>query len=218
MKIAVLGTGNVGQTLGTKLVAEGHEVMLGSRTADNSNAAEWAAANGDAASHGTFADAADFGEMAFLCTNGMGTVAAVKAAGAGNLDGKILIDLTNPLDFSGGMPPTLFAGNTDSLGEQVQAAVPGAKVVKSLNTISSPLMVNPGSLPGDHTIFVCGNDPEAKAQVSKWLGEWFGWEPGNILDLGDITTSRGTESYLALWIRMMLAIGGANFNIHVVRG
>ncbi len=216
MKIGVLGTGMVGRTIGSKLVALGHEVKLGSRSASHEGAAAWAKQEGDKASNGTFADAAAFGELVFNCTNGSGALDALRAAGAKNLDGKILIDLSNALDFSKGMPPSLFAGNTDSLGENIQKEFPGAKVVKTLNTINANVMVDPSRVAGgDHDLFMSGNDAEAKATVKRLVMEQFGWK--NVIDLGDITTARGTESYLPLWLRLMGALGSADFNVKVVR-
>ena len=216
MKIAVLGTGMVGDAIASKLALLGHEVKMGSRTATNEKAAAWAAKAGRGASHGTFADAAAFGEMVFVCTQGAGTLDALHAAGTANLAGKVLIDITNPLDFSKGMPPTLSTCNTDSLGEQLQRAFPALKVVKSLNTLNCNLMVDPGSLSnGDHTIFVSGNDAGAKATVSSFLREAFGW--GDVIDLGDITTARGTEMWLPLWLRIWGATKVGAFNLKVVR-
>lgn len=215
MKIAVLGTGMVGKTIGTKLVALGHEVRMGSRTADNAAAAAWAAATGGGASHGTFSDAAEFGDAVFNCTSGEHTLAALEAAGARNLAGKILVELANPLDFSRGFPPRLSIVNDDSLGERVQRAFPAARVVKTLNTMNCILMVDPGSIPGDHAVFVSGNESTAKAEVSGWLRDWFGWR--QIVDLGDITTARGTEAWLLLWTRLYGVLGGPHFNVKLVR-
>lgn len=215
MKIGILGTGMVGSAIGSKLVALGHDVKMGSRTAGNEKAKAWVAGAGARASEGTFADAAAFGELVFNCTAGSGSLEALSAAGAENLAGKVLIDISNPLDFSKGMPPTLFAGNTDSLGEQIQAAFPKTKVVKTLNTMNCQLMVNAGGLSGDHDVFMSGNDKGAKGQVAEILRGSFGWR--NVIDLGDITTARGTESFLPLWIRLWGALGTADFNIHVVK-
>ncbi|HSQ68203.1 MAG TPA: NAD(P)-binding domain-containing protein [Polyangiaceae bacterium] len=215
-KIAVLGTGMVGQTIGSKLVALGHEVKMGSRDAKNEKAASWAKKEGAKASHGTFADAAAFGELVFNCTSGHGALEALRAAGAANLDGKLVVDLSNPLDFSKGMPPSLFAGNTDSLAERIQKEFPKAHVVKTLNTINCELMVDPGKVAGgDHTVFMSGNDPAAKGRVAEILKGWFGWK--DVLDLGDITTARGTESYMPLWLRLWGALGTADFNIKIVK-
>ena len=216
MKIAVLGTGVVGRTIGTKLVGLGHEVVMGSRTADNADAAEWVAGVGTGASHGRFADAGAAGEMFVNCTTGVGSLDALTSVGAERLAGKVVVDISVPLDFSAGFPPSLFVCNTDSLGEQIQRAFPDALVVKTLNTVNCTIMVDPASVPGDHDAFVSGNDGGAKAQVSELLGT-FGWREDRIIDLGDITTSRGTEMYLPLWIRLFGALGTASFNINVVR-
>ena len=215
MRIGILGTGTVAQTLGAKLVQLGHEVKLGSRTATNEKAAAWAKGQGARASHGTFADAAKFGEVLFNCTAGTASLDALKAAGAASLEGKILIDVANPLDFSQGMPPTLTVCNTDSLGEQIQRAFPGAKVVKTLNTVNCEVMVNPGLVPGAHDLFVSGNDADAKQAVTGYLRDWFGWK--SVIDLGDISTARGTEMMLAAWIRVLMALGTARFNWRVVK-
>ncbi|MGZ3424664.1 MAG: NADPH-dependent F420 reductase [Polyangiales bacterium] len=216
MKIAVLGTGMVGETIGSKLVSLGHEVKMGARSATNEKAAAWAKKAGAKASHGTFADAAAFGELVFNCTKGEVSVEVVKQAGKANLAGKVLVDISNPLDFSKGMPPTLTVSNTDSVGEQLQRELPDTKVVKALNTINCFLMVDPQSLAGgDHTAFVSGNDASAKGRVKEIMEGWFGWK--HVVDLGDISTARGTEMYLPLWLRMYGALQTPNFNIKVVR-
>lgn len=217
MKIAVFGTGAVGTTLSTKLVALGHEVILGSRTAGNEKGTAWVAqSQTELARTDTFAQAARHAELIFNATRGDATLSALDAAGADNLAGKIVIDVTNPLDFSKGMPPTLTMCNDTSLAEQIQAAFPSARVVKTLNTVTAALMVNPSSLPSDTAVFLSGNDPDAKHQVeSVVLREWFGWR--QIIDLGDITTARGTEMYLPLWIRLWGSQKTPLFNISVVR-
>ncbi|HWF43564.1 MAG TPA: NAD(P)-binding domain-containing protein [Candidatus Kapabacteria bacterium] len=215
MKIGVLGTGMVGQTIGSKLVELGHEVRLGSRSKQNEKAEAWSQKFGDGASHGTFQDSAEFGEIVFNCTSGGGTLEALHSAGAKNLAGKILIDISNSLDFSNGFPPTLTVCNTDSLGEQIQRAFPDAKVVKTLNTVNCQLMVNPSLLPGKHDVFLSGNDPDTKAKVREILTEWFGWQ--SIIDLGDITTARGAEQLLPIWVRLMKSFNSPMFNFHIVR-
>jgi 8-hydroxy-5-deazaflavin:NADPH oxidoreductase len=216
MKIGVLGTGMVGRTIATKLVELGHEVTMGSRTADSGAMLEWVEGAGGSAAAGTFADAASSAELAFNCTAGGASLDALEAAGAGNLAGKVLVDVANPLDFSQGMPPTLSVCNDDSLGEQIQAAFPDVRVVKALNTINHLVMTDPGRVPGGHNVFVCGNDEGAKTQVASLL-ENFGWPGDSILDLGDISAARGTEMYLPLWLRLMGALGTSDFNIAVVR-
>ena len=215
MKIAILGTGMVGNTIGSKLASLGHDVRMGARSATSEKAAAWAAAAGPRASHGTFADAAAFGEVVFNCTAGTGSLEALGQAGAANLAGKILIDVSNPLDFSRGMPPSLTISNTDSLGESIQRAFPATKVVKSLNTMNANLMVDAARIAGDHVVFVAGNDADARKQVAAWRGEWFGWKAP--LDLGDITAARGLEAWLHLWIRLWGALGTAEFNIALPR-
>ena len=214
MRIGIIGTGIVGSTLGTKLVQLGYEVKMGSRTSNNEKAVEWVKSAGAKASQGTFAEAASFGEIVFNCTSGRISVEALEMAGAQNLKGKVLVDVANSLDFSKGMPPTLTIVNTDSVGEKIQRTFPEAKVVKSLNTVAAPVMVNPMIVPGEHDIFVAGNDPQAKAQVQKILGE-FGWK--SIIDMGDISASRGTEMWLALWVRLMMKNQSPMFNLHIHR-
>jgi predicted dinucleotide-binding enzyme len=215
MKIAVFGTGDVGQAIGTKLVSLGHEVTLGSRTATNEKAKAWAEKTGAKAKVGTYADAVKGADFVFNCTLGTGTIEALKMAGEGALDGKIVVDLSNPLDFSKGMPPSLFIGNTDSLGEAVQRTFPKAKVVKTLNTMWNGLMVNPRLLPDTHVNYVCGNDAGAKAQVKDLL-KTFGWKDEELMDLGDLTAARATEAVLPIWLRVYGATKNGAFNFKVV--
>lgn len=217
MKIAVLGTGNVGNSIATKLTQLGHEVRMGSRTANNEKGAAWVKTAGSKASLGTFADAAAFGEIIFNCLNGMATLEALKLAGAANMKGKTLVDIANPLDFSKGFPPTLSVCNDNSLGEQIQKAFPDVKVVKTLNTMNCQLMVNPSLVPGDHSVFVSGNDEAAKSQTTDILRS-FGWKDSNIIDLGDISTARGTEQLLPVWVRLYGKFKHASFNFNIVMG
>jgi predicted dinucleotide-binding enzyme len=202
VKIGVLGTGNVGRTIAAKLVQLDHDVLVGSRTAKE-----------DAV---TFADAAAHGELVFNCTAGDSSLEALRMAEADNLADKILVDVANPLDFSRGMPPILAVCNADSLGEEIQRLFPQSKVVKALNTVNCNVMVDPSLLPGEHDVFVCGNDEGAKDEVRELL-QSFGWPAERINDLGDITAARGTEMYLPLWLRLAGVAGSANFNIRVVR-
>ena len=217
MKLGVLGTGMVGRALASKLVSLEHEVLMGSRQAGNEKAVAWATAAGGTAGEGTFATAAAFGDLVINATAGAVSLAALTAAGAENLAGKVLVDVANPLDYSAGMPPTLTVCNIDSLGEQIQRAFPEALVVKALNTMSAEVMVTPGVVTGSHNVFVAGNDAEAKAQVAAVLVS-FGWPPGDILDLGDISASRGLEMYLPLWLRLWQATGTRDLNVEVVVG
>ncbi len=225
MKIGVLGTGMVGQTIAAKLAELGHDVFVGTRD-PASTLARKAPADAQAPfkpwrdahpkiGFGRLAEAAAHGELVVNATSGTGSLEALKAAGEKNLAGKILLDIANPLDFSRGMPPSLTVCNTDSLGEQIQRAFPKAKVVKALNTMAAPLMVAPKQLAGGgHTAFVSGNDAAAKAKVTELLKS-FGWE--DIVDLGDITTARGTEMILPIWVRLWGAMGSPIFSFKLVR-
>lgn len=215
MKIGVLGTGMVGQAIAGKLLALGHEVTMGSRTAQSGPLVEWVEKSGGTG--GTFAEAAAAAELIFNCTAGGASLLALDAAGAENLQAKVLVDVSNPLDFSRGMPPTLSVCNEDSLGERIQAVLPEARVVKALNTVTARVMVEPDRVPGDHNVFLCGNDEVAKSAVAALL-ESFGWPAARIIDLGDITAARGTEMYLPLWLRLMNTLGGPDFNIAVRSG
>jgi predicted dinucleotide-binding enzyme len=215
MRIGVLGTGIVGRTLGDKLVELGHEVRMGSRQAGNENAVEWARQAGDGASEATFADTAEFGELLINATGGKVSLDALEMAGAENLAGKVLVDVSNALEFGDG-PPVVGVAPDDSLGERIQKAFPDARVVKALNTMNAALMVAPDSLDEPTNVFVCGDEHAAKAQVIELL-ETFGWLSGDIVDLGDISAARGAELYVALWVRLMGALGTPAFNVRVVR-
>lgn len=215
MKIGVLGTGMVGQAIGSKLVELGHEVKMGSRQSGNEKAVSWVADAGDGASEGEFAAAAAHGEVLFNCTAGHHSLEALEAAGAGNLSGKILIDVANALDFSDGPPPATGLGLKDSVGESIQRAFPEARVVKALNTVNADIMVDPAKVSGDHVLPICGDD-QAKAEVIELLGE-FGWPAERVIDLGDITGARGTELYVNLWLGFMNVFGDSTFNIAVCR-
>ena len=206
MNVGVLGTGMVGERIASKLVSLGHAVTMGSRTADNAAAAQWARGAGSGARAGTFADAAAFGEMLFNCTRGAASLSAFRAADSQDVNGKVLVDVANVL------PPNEVGPR--SLGEQIQDAFPGAKVVKALNTVNCDVMVNPGSVAGRHSVFVSGNDAAAKRQTVALL-ESFGWI--DVIDLGDITTARATEAYLPFWIALWRKLGTAAFNVSVVR-
>ena len=217
MRIGVLGTGVVGQTLGRKLVSLDHEVRMGSRQAGGEKAVEWVEAAGVGASEGTFADAAEFGAMVINATAGAVSLDALAAAGADNLAGKVLIDVSNPLDFSAGMPPTLSVCNTDSVAEQIQRAYADARVVKTLNTVNADVMVTPSMAGESHTMFLCGNDDGAKAEVRDLL-ESFGWPAGDLLDLGGIEAARGLEMYVMLWVRLWMATGTGHLNVKLTTG
>jgi hypothetical protein len=217
MRIGVLGTGIVGRTLGSALLSNGHEVRLGSRAAGNEAAVAWAQEIGGPASEGTFAEAAGFGELVINATAGAASLDALALAGAEQLAGKVLVDVSNPLDTTHGMPPTLTVCNDDSLAEQIQRAFPDVRVVKTLNTVTAAVMVDPALVPGTHTIFVAGDDAGAKAEVSGLLRE-LGWPAESILDLGAIAAARGMEMYLPLWLRLWGATGTAVLNVEVRAG
>ena len=216
MRIGVLGTGMVGQAIGTKLVDLGHEVAMGSREAGHENAVAWVKGAGEKATEGSFADAAGHGELVINCTSGVASLAALGAAGEVNLSGKTLVDVANPLDASHGFPPTLAFCNDDSLGERIQAAFPASNVVKTLNTMNCQVMVEPTRVPGEHAVFVSGEDEGAKREVNDLL-ESFGWPEERIIDLGGIRTARGTEMYLPLWLSLYGRLGTGDFNIGVLR-
>lgn len=213
MRIGVFGTGMVGTALGSAFTRLGHEVLLGARERGNSAAEAWAAEAGGAA--GTFADAAAHGEVLVNATLGAASLTAIGSADPADLAGKVLLDTANPLDFSRGFPPSLNPVNTDSLGEQIQAAFPALRVVKTLNTVIAHVMVEPGLLPGPHDVFVAGEDQESKKVAAGLLSE-LGWPEEHILDLGGISAARGTEMYMALWLLLDGALGTGNFNVHVV--
>jgi len=225
MRIAVFGTGTVGRTLAGRLSELGHSVVIGTRDPASTLArtdpdamgnppfAAWQADHRDVRL-ATFADAAAGAELAFVATSGAGALDAVGLAGAGNLAGKVVVDVSNALDFSGGFPPALFVQDTDSLAERIQRTFPEARVVKTLNTLTAPLMVDPGSLGESTTIFVSGNDGEAKATVLTLL-QSFGHD--DVIDLGQIDTARGPEMMMAMWLRIMGALGTAAFNYKIVR-
>jgi 8-hydroxy-5-deazaflavin:NADPH oxidoreductase len=219
MKIGILGTGMVGNALGTKLVQKGHEVTMGSRAANNEAVQKWASSLGERARTATFRDAAVFGEIVISCTGGMHSMEALESVGAEPLRDKILIEVSNPLqqDKDGSM--ILGFCNTDSLGERIQKVFPQTRVVKALNTVNCDIMIEPSRVPGDHNLFICGNDAAAKKQVTQYLSDWFDWKPDNIIDVGDITAARGTEMMMPLWMRLFQGvIGHPHFNWHIVRG
>lgn len=213
MEIGVLGTGMVGQTIGSKLVQLGHHVMMGSRDAANPRAIAWAKEEGPRALYGTYKNSAGFGEIIFNCTLGAASLDVLHQAGADNLKGKILIDVSNPIDYSTEQL-TLTVCNTDSLGEQIQRDFPETRVVKTLNTMNCNLMVDPNKLPGRTNVFVSGNDLEAKETVIVILRDWFKWK--SIIDLGDITTARSVEMYMVLWSTLQRVFSAERLNIKVM--
>jgi predicted dinucleotide-binding enzyme len=226
MRLGILGTGVVGKTIAARLAGLGHEVMVGTRDPEETTSRTEPDVYGNPPfgawleDHpevrlGTFAEAAAHGEMVVNATAGAVSLEALELAGEGNLNGKVLMDVANPLDFSKGMPPTLSVSNTDSLGEQIQRNFPEVKVVKTLHTMNAHLMVDPAQLAATaHTVFVCGDDAGAKDAVTELLRS-FGWT--DIIDLGDITTARGTEMLLPIWVRLFGVLRKPIFNFKVVR-
>jgi predicted dinucleotide-binding enzyme len=220
MNIGVLGTGVVGETIATALTEKGHNVRMGSRSANNEKAAAWVKKSNNHATQGDFNDAAAFGEIVFLCLNGAHVLDAIGSINSDSVIGKIVVDVTNPLDFSKGMPPRLLEGlnNSNSLGEEIQKALTGARVVKTFNTLNCYVMVNPKLVnDGDHTLFICGDDADAKNKVKHFLVDTFGWKPDNLLDIGGIQAARGAEAYVPFWVMIMQATGSPMFNIKVVK-
>jgi predicted dinucleotide-binding enzyme len=226
MRIAVLGTGTVGRTLAGALSGLGHSVVIGTRNPQATFGrpspdamgrppfSEWHTAN-QQISVETFAEAAAGSELVVNATNGGGSLEALAAAGTANLAGKVLMDVSNALDFSRGMPPLLNPVNTDSLGEQIQRAFPQARVVKTLNTMNAGIMVDPGRLAeGDHSVFVSGDDADAKQTVTGIL-ETLGHR--DVIDLGDISTARGAEMMMPVWLRLYGVLGTLDFNFKIVR-
>ena len=198
MRVGILGAGPVGQTLATKLRDLGHDVSIGTRTPRDGAV--------------SYSEVARDAELLVNATGGTASLEALASVGAENLAGKVLIDVSNALDASQGMPPRLAVANDDSIGEQIQRAYPETRVVKALNTVNLQVMTDPAGVPGDHVLFVAGNDDGAKAQVVELLGS-FGWPAHRIVDLGDITGARATEQYLVLWLRLLGRLGHARFNI-----
>ena len=225
MKVAVFGTGDVGRTIASRLKGLGNEVVIGTRDVQKTVESDketpygsppfkvWYKDNDNILLQ-TFGEAASDADMIFNCTSGQASVEALKLAGDANLANQIIVDIANPLDFSNGMPPSLNPVNTDSLGETIQRAFPESKVVKTLNTMNTYLMVDPTLVQGDHSVFVGGNDDAAKEKVVEVLKS-FGWQEASIIDLGDITSARATEMLLPVWLRLWQTLGTADFNFHI---
>jgi predicted dinucleotide-binding enzyme len=229
MKISIIGTGIVGKTIASKLVELGHDVMIGTRNVSekmastekdiygNPSFSDWHRTN-TTVKLGSFTEAAAFDEIIVNATRGGSSISSLKLAEAKNLAGKVLIDVSLPLDYSKGMPPCLLPGlnNTNSLGEEIQRTFPETRVVKTLNTMWCGLMVNPHMIGGgDHINYICGNDDEAKSKVRKLLIE-FGWSDENLQDLGDITGARATESFILIWLRVLGTLKTGAFNFRLV--
>jgi 8-hydroxy-5-deazaflavin:NADPH oxidoreductase len=211
MRIAIIGTGAVGQTLGTGLARAGHDVAVGTRDPDATRARqEW---QGVDLRLLPLSEAADSAELVVNATSGVASLEALDQVGP-TLDGLVLLDVSNPLDFSAGFPPTLAVKDTDSLAEQIQRAFPGTKVVKSLNTLNTALMLQPDDLPEQTTMFVAGDDADARRTVRELL-EAFGWR--DVVEFDSLEAARGLEMWLPLWLRLMGRLGTAQFNLKIVR-
>jgi 8-hydroxy-5-deazaflavin:NADPH oxidoreductase len=211
MRIGILGSGDVGQALGRGFISRGHEVMIGSRTPNSDKLKPWLAKNGKKASTGSFSQAAAYGSTLVLATLGTGAEEAIDLAGPSNFSGKLLIDATNALDFSKGMPPGLFVGLTDSLGERIQRKLPQAKVVKCFNTVPNSQMVDPTYK--DAQMMICGNDAAAKKEVARIVKE-FGWM--GTIDIGPIEGARWLEALVPLWVRVGVALNTRNLVFKVL--
>ena len=219
MNIGILGTGIVGETIATALIRKKHNVMIGSRNAGGDKARAWVKKAGKAAQEGTFDATARFGELLFICLNGEYALRALDTIVPEHTAGKIVIDVTNPLDFTHGMPPRILEEySVVSLGERIQQALPGAYVVKTLNTVNANLMVDARKAGrGSHTLFLSGNDKDAKNKVAHFLADAFYWKGDGLIDLGDITTARLVEAMLPLWVQLWQTLGTSLFNFKVVR-
>jgi 8-hydroxy-5-deazaflavin:NADPH oxidoreductase len=215
-RIGILGTGQVANTISNALIQLGYEVKMSSRTANNEKATGWAKSNGRMASNGTFTDAALFGQIIFNCTKGEHTLDVFNMAGISNFNNKIIIDVSNPLDFSKGMPPTLIPSlaNTNSLGEEIQKLLPDAKVVKTLNIVNCEVMVRASKCGGQATMFLAGNDSDAKKEVSNLLNQ-FGWD--DLIDLGSIVHARSTEMMFPIWLSIYMATQNGYLAFKVIR-
>lgn len=196
MNVGILGSGDVAQTLGRAFVTLEHRVMLGSRDAENPKGIAWAKQSGARASHGTFGEAARFGEVIALATLGVATENAIRLAGPEHFAGKLVLDATNPLDFSKGMPPVLAGGVGDSGGEKHQQLLPEAHVVKVFNTVGSPLMFRPQLPGGPPSMFLCGNDAAAKKRAGEICKD-FGW---GVVDVGSIGAAHYLEAMCLVWV------------------
>lgn len=212
-----MGTGAVGRAVAGRLAVLGHDVVVGTRDPEDTGSREeyaaWAAEH-DGVRLAAFAAAADGAELVVNAAGGDVSLGVLEQA-ATHLAGTVVLDLSNPLDHSQGFPPRLFVKDDDSLAEMIQRAHPAARVVKTLNTMNNSVMVDPAQLGEPTTVFVSGDDAEAKATVTALLEE-MGHQ--DVLDLGDLSTARGAEMWLPLWIRIAMSLGGSDFNIRVVRG
>src|SRR5919108_4410381 len=215
MKIGILGSGDVGRRLADGFLEIGDTIKIGSRNPNQQKVTEWIEKHDRTiASSGTFAEAASFGELDVVATSWAGTVEATKMADPKNLVGKVVIDVTNPLDFSKGMPPKLAIGHTDSAGETVQRMLPNSKVVKAFNIVGNPHFIHPDFPGGPPTMFICGNDDQAKKTVIDNILTKFGWET---IDLGGIEGARLLEPLAFVWIMHYFRTGNGNHAFKLLR-
>jgi len=219
MNIGVLGTGTVGEAIASALIEKGHAVRMGSRTKSDEKALAWVEKSKNGATQGDFNDTAAFGEIIFLCLNGAHVLDTINSIRKKNIEGKIVIDLTNPLDFTKGMPPQILEGfgNSNSLGEEIQKALPNAYIVKTLNTVNYKLMVDAREVnSGDHHLFVCGNNADAKNKVKHFLVDNFHWKADHLIDLGGIEAARTVEAIVPFWVLVYQSLGTPLFNFKIV--
>jgi len=219
MNIGILGTGTVGETIATALIDRRHHVMIGSRQGGGEKALAWVKKAGKNAQEGTFDTAAQYGELLFICLNGEHALRALEMVAPEHVAGKIVVDVTNPLDFTYGMPPRVLEEySAVSLGERIQQALPTAHVVKALNTVTAALMVDARKVAkGEHTLFLCGNDKDAKNKVAHFLADNFYWKGDHLIDLGGIAASRVVEGLVPLWVQLWQSLGTPMFNFRVVQ-
>jgi predicted dinucleotide-binding enzyme len=218
MKIGILGTGTVGTAIASALIKKGHMVMMGSRSTGNEKARTWVESMRHHAYEGSFNDAAQFGEMVFICVNGAFAIDALQTLDTTASNGKVFIDITNPLDFSHGMPPQILeAYREKSLSQQIQETLPKAFVVKTLNTVNYKLMIDAREVAhGKHSLFICGNEGSAKKQVQQFLSDNFHWLSEYFVDLGDIQAARTMEAIVPFWVLVYRSIGTPLFNFRIV--
>lgn len=193
VRVGVLGSGDVGRVLAAGFAGLGHDVTIGSRTPEKLR--DWAETNGPRLTAGTFEEAARFGDILVLATLGVSTEEAMHLAGLPHFENKVVLDTTNPLDFTT-TPPTLSISGRDSLGERIQRLVPRAKVVKAFNTVGNAHMVHPKFGGGPPDMFVCGNDDGAK-KIAAQICDAFGW---GVADIGSIEGARYLEAMCMTWV------------------
>ncbi len=214
MRIGILGSGQVGRTLGAGFASKGHDVRIGTRSPKKPALQKWLRGATGTVSLGTYADAAAHGELLVLACPGAAAMDVIEAAGPERFDGKILLDVSNPLAFDDGQPPGLFARVTDSLGERVQRRLPNTKVVKGLNTMNASTMIRPKMRQGLADVLLCGNNKAAKRKVAGLIRD-FGW--ATLIDVGGIESARWMEAWVPLWVRIADELGSWKVALHILR-